>query len=226
MATQTPIRPLASLKQAFRQARLEKQISRRSYATATEPPYPRPQDFHPGNIYRGHRESAAQFRPLPTPRAAIPVKTLCPDPISTITASQLRVLDPSGQRTRLFSPDNPERINPGDVVLVRMANSDPVSGVCINIRRRNPIDTAILLRNQLTRVGVEMWVKVYSPSVTGIEVVQRKEKRARRARLYYMRNPKHDVGSVEGLVRGYLRQRQGVSTGQKGKFKGKKVKKT
>ena len=49
------------------------------------------------------------------------------------------------------------------------------------------MDTGILLRNHFTRVGVEMWVKVYSPNVAGIEVVQRKEKRARRARLYYMR---------------------------------------
>ena len=49
------------------------------------------------------------------------------------------------------------------------------------------MDTSILLRNQLTRVGTEMWVKVYSPTVVGIEVVQRAEKRARRARLYYMR---------------------------------------
>ena len=49
------------------------------------------------------------------------------------------------------------------------------------------MDTGILLRNQFTRTGVEMWVKVYSPNVAGIEVVQRTEKRARRARLYYMR---------------------------------------
>ena len=56
----------------------------------------------------------------------------------------------------------------------------------MNIRRRG-VDTGILLRNQLTRVGVELWVKVYSPNVVGIEVVQRRAKRARRARLYYMR---------------------------------------
>lgn len=49
------------------------------------------------------------------------------------------------------------------------------------------MDTGVLLRNQFTRTGVEMWVKVYSPNVAGIEVVQRKERRARRARLYFMR---------------------------------------
>lgn len=49
------------------------------------------------------------------------------------------------------------------------------------------MESAILLRNQITRVGVEMWYKIYSPNVVGIEVVQRRVKRARRARLYYMR---------------------------------------
>lgn len=74
----------------------------------------------------------------------------------------------------------------GDVLLVRLRNGDPFAGVCLNIRRRG-IDTGVLLRGQLTRVGVEMWYKVYSPNVEGIEVVQRREKRVRRARLYYMR---------------------------------------
>ena len=50
------------------------------------------------------------------------------------------------------------------------------------------MDTGILLRNQLTRVGVEMWVKIYSPTVVGIEVVQRRVgKRRGRARWYYLR---------------------------------------
>lgn len=32
-----------------------------------------------------------------------------------------------------------------------------------------------------------MWVKVFSPGVESVEIVQRTEKRKRRARLYYMR---------------------------------------
>ena len=54
-----------------------------------------------------------------------------------------------------------------------------------------------------------MWFKIYSPNVEGIEVVQRKAKRARRARLYYLRQPRHDVGSVDNIVRQYMRQRAG-----------------
>lgn len=58
-----------------------------------------------------------------------------------------------------------------------------------------------------------MWFKVYSPNVEAIEVVQRKAKRARRAKLYYMRQPRHDVGSVENIVRQYVRQRAGGPLG-------------
>jgi large subunit ribosomal protein L19 len=46
--------------------------------------------------------------------------------------------------------------------------------------------------------------------VEGIEVVQRAVKRARRARLTYMRKPKHDVGSVQNLVLAYQRSRSGL----------------
>jgi len=66
-------------------------------------------------------------------------------------------------------------------------------------------------------VGVEMWFKIYSPNVMGIEIVQRREKRARRARLYYMRQPKHDMGSVDGIVRQYLRQRALLGTKVRGR---------
>ena len=61
-----------------------------------------------------------------------------------------------------------------------------------------------------------MWVKVFSPNVRGIEVVQRAERRARRARLYYYRKPKHDRGSVEAMVEQYLRTRRLVRSGAVG----------
>lgn len=110
----------------------------------------------------------------------------CKDPVQAIHDAQIAAFDPTGSRTRLFSRDNPESAKVGDILLVRQKNGDPYAGVCLNIRKRG-IDTSILLRNQMTRVGVEMWYKVYSPNVTGIEVVQRKDKRARRNKLYYMR---------------------------------------
>ena len=146
------------------------------------------------------------------------IKKTCPIPVATITANSLRQLDPSGARTRLFDKQNPEAARLGDILLVRQRTGDPFAGVCINIRRRG-VDTAVLLRGQLTRVGVEMWYKVYSPLVEGIEVVQRAAKRARRARLTYMRDVKHDRGSVENVVRVYLRQKASLGATE-GKKKG------
>ncbi|KAF1918912.1 translation protein SH3-like domain-containing protein [Ampelomyces quisqualis] len=146
------------------------------------------------------------------------IKKTCPDPVKAVTASQTSLLDPSAARTRLFAKDNPECARVGDILLVRQRTGDPFAGVCINIRRRG-IDTAILLRGQLTRVGVEMWYKIYSPLVEGIEVVQRAAKRARRARLTYMRTAKHDRGSVENVVRIYLRQKAALGMADGGKKK-------
>ncbi|TKA68734.1 hypothetical protein B0A49_06689 [Cryomyces minteri] len=144
-----------------------------------------------------------RIKTYPPPPSA---RAVCKDPIAALTTAQLTTLDPQGARAKLFSKENPEAAKVGDILLVRLKNGDDFAGVCMNIRRRG-IDTAILLRGNLTRVGVEMWYKVYSPNVDGIEVVQRREKRARRARLYYLRKPKHDVGNVENIVRQYQRQR-------------------
>lgn len=134
------------------------------------------------------------------------------DPVKAFQDDQISVLDPNGARTNLFARSNPESAKVGDILLVRLKNGDPFAGVCINIRRRG-IDTGILLRNQLTRVGVEMWYKIYSPNVEGIEVVQRAEKRARRERLTYMRKPKHDRGSVQNIVMQYQRTKSPSSGG-------------
>lgn len=104
-------------------------------------------------------------------------------------------------------------MKPGDILHVRLKNGDPFSGVCINIRQRHAkVDWAILLRNHVTRIPTEMWFKIYSPNIEGIEIVQRAQRRARRVRLYYMRKPKHDMGSVDGIVRQYMRSKTGLQS--------------
>lgn len=52
-----------------------------------------------------------------------------------------------------------------------------------------------------------MSIKVHSPEVQSMEIVQRAAKRARRAKLTYLRKPKHDIGSVQKVVDQYLRER-------------------
>ncbi|KAI9370396.1 translation protein SH3-like domain-containing protein, partial [Aspergillus egyptiacus] len=135
----------------------------------------------------------------------------CKDPIVAVKESQLAVLDPTGERRALFDyRRNPRSVKVGDILRVTFKNGDPFSGVCLSIKL-NGIDTSFLLRNELTRVGVEMSIKVFSPNVESVEIVQRSEKRKRRARLYYMRQPRHDMRSVENIVANYLRQKSALA---------------
>lgn len=145
------------------------------------------------------------------------------DPVAAHHAYQIKKMDPTGARTRLFSKTNADSARVGDILLVTTKRAaEPFAGVCISIRRRG-IESSILLRGQLTRVGVEMWFKVYSRNVTGIEIIKRRVRRARRARLTYMRKPKHDFGSVEQHVREWRRNRNVfASSAGKGKRKQKK----
>nr|OQO26598.1 hypothetical protein B0A51_08279 [Rachicladosporium sp. CCFEE 5018] len=231
--TPSSTRPLANLKQAIRQCRAERAQHRRHYAAATESLYPSLQTryppptpgFRPSQAIKQNRFEIG-LRKIPVIPPPPSTAKVVPDPIASLTSLQLSTLDPASSRRRLFSALNPDRARVGDILLVRLKSGEPFSGVCINIRARSsPIDTAVLLRNNLTRVAVEMWFKIFSPGVSGIEVVRRKEgRRARRAKLYYMRLPKHDIGSVEGVTRTYLRGRQGGAPtgGGGGANKGKK----
>ncbi|KAL3481816.1 translation protein SH3-like domain-containing protein [Aspergillus californicus] len=145
------------------------------------------------------------YPPPPSARNA------CKDPIAAVRESQLAVIDPTGERKELFDyRRNPRSVKVGDILRVTFKNGDPFSGVCLSIKLCG-IDTSFLLRNELTRVGVEMSVKVFSPNVESVEIVKRTEKRKRRARLYYMRQTKHSVGTVENIVRNYLRQKSALA---------------
>jgi large subunit ribosomal protein L19 len=119
---------------------------------------------------------------------------------------EIQRLDPTGARTRLFSKQHADSAKVGDVLMVTTKSGEPFSGVCLSIRRQG-VDTAILLRGQLMKTSVEMWHKIYSPSVIGIDIIWRRPKRARRARLTYMRKPKHDMGSVDQMVFAWKKER-------------------
>lgn len=149
----------------------------------------------------------------------------CKEPIKVIEAQELARLDPTGARTRLFDRANKDRPMPGDILLVTFKSGEPFSGVIISIKGSGPLK-AVLMRNQLTGIGMEMSVKVHSPDVQSMEIVQRAAKRARRAKLTYLRKPEHDMGSVQRIVDQYLRERAKL-TGKKvvsttGKRKGRR----
>jgi large subunit ribosomal protein L19 len=130
----------------------------------------------------------------------------------------MALLDPTGARKRLFDYKNPEGVKVGDILLTTFKSGEPFSGVVMSIKQRG-VDTSVLLRNHLTRIGMEMQIKIFSPLVQSMEVAQKTPKRKRRARLYYLRKPEHDIGSVEKIVAQYLRQRA-LLTGGKAKGPG------
>lgn len=135
--------------------------------------------------------------------------------MSVVDKQQLAILDPTGARARLFDPSNDDRARVGDILLATFKSGEPFSGVIMSIKGSAP-HTSVLLRNHLTRIGTEMSIKVYSPLVQSMEVAQKAAKRKRRARLYYLRKPKHDVGSVQKVVDQYLRQKAILQGGRLG----------
>jgi len=210
------IRPLGYWKSIFRELK-NQQPGRRSLSTVYSAPkkklqFPQnlPEQFYsqiPAAFRPGKPAKLLKvFPPPPTPCSTVK------DPIAAFTATQLAILDPTGERRALFDRKNRQGVKVGDILRVTFKSGDPFAGVCLNIRSRG-VDTAFLLRNKLTKIGCEMWIKVYSPNVDGVEVVQRAEKRKRRARLTYMRKPEHDLGSVENIVRKYLREKPVLSGG-------------
>ncbi|KAI0395320.1 translation protein SH3-like domain-containing protein [Xylariaceae sp. FL0594] len=217
MLTQSVRRPLGAWKGVMRCARQQPRTPLlRTMATETTPtspsstsapPPPKPTLPTP-SLYRlkpktPNAPPRSVFAVYPQARSA---KDMTPEPLKSYHAQQIGYLDPTGARTALFSRRNRDGAKPGDVLMVTTKKGEPFSGVCLSIRRRG-VDTAVLLRNHLTRVGVEMWFKVYSPNVVGIQIVSRRPRRARRARLFYMRQPKHDMGNVDHLVAAWRRTR-------------------
>ncbi len=57
-----------------------------------------------------------------------------------------------------------------------------------------------------------MWFKLYNKNVAGVEIIKRRTRRARRARLTYLRKPKHDMGSVQEFVFAWKRTRNVLTT--------------
>ncbi|KAI0969277.1 translation protein SH3-like domain-containing protein [Xylaria arbuscula] len=187
---------------------------------APAPVLPKPymHSLKPQNPTTPTRSAFYVYPRVPSSRSAVPA------PLEAYHAQQVRRLDPKGLRTRLFSKASRDSAKPGDVLQVTTKRGEPFAGVCLSIRRAG-VDTAILLRNHLTKIGVEMWYKIYSPNVLGIEIVWRRPKRARRARLTYMRQPKHDMGNVDNLVAEWRRTRNVFSSkGRAGKGAGAGVK--
>ncbi|KAG5438787.1 hypothetical protein PCANB_002507 [Pneumocystis canis] len=122
--------------------------------------------------------------------------------------NHIQTLDPTGEKTLLFSKKSQNSIKPGDILQVETYNSLPnktnisiFSGYLIAIHRKG-VNTSFRLRNQVMRTGVEMQFNLYSPAIKNIKVILRGALgRIRRAKLYYLRQPRHNPGPVEILLK-------------------------
>ncbi|PNY25298.1 54S ribosomal protein subunit img1, mitochondrial [Tolypocladium capitatum] len=197
MNTATARRPLGCIKAALRQMRHQR-ASQRCLATAAAAAH---------GVFSSRQRAAIdkinRFEIWPQVPS---IRSTHPDPMPALRQQQVAALDPAGARTRLFSREHADSAKVGDVLMVTTKAGEPFSGAFIQIRRRGA-DTAVLLRGQMMKTGVEMWFKIYSPTVTGIDIIWRRPKRARRARLTYMRKPQHDMGNVDQLVSAWKKER-------------------
>ncbi|KAL1857390.1 hypothetical protein VTK73DRAFT_8097 [Phialemonium thermophilum] len=218
-------RPLGCLKMSLRQARLDRLLFRRMLATASSAESTTSSSPLPEHSFFAVRDPKTRkvrtaFAVYDTPSSAAsaslsssaPLPKPPPDPLPALHAAQIARIDPTGARTALFNKANKDSARVGDVLIVtHRRGGEPFAGVLMAVRRAG-IDTAILLRNHLTKVGVEMWFKIYNKNVAGIEIVRRRPKRARRAKLTFLRKPKHDVGSVDRYVLAWRRSRSVLTT--------------
>ncbi|KAM0249553.1 hypothetical protein ACHAQJ_008981 [Trichoderma viride] len=188
------------LKAALRRTRYQKTFQRCLATEAASPSITK-------NAFsqRQHMDKQKVLKFQVWPQVSSP-RTTNPDPMPALREQEITRLDPTGARTRLFSRNHADSAKVGDVLMVTTKSGEPFSGAFIQMRRRG-VDTAILLRGQMMKTGVETWFKIYSPTVTGIDIIWRKPKRARRARLTFMRQPKHDMGSVDNLVSAWKKER-------------------
>ncbi|KAH7887949.1 hypothetical protein F5I97DRAFT_1935985 [Phlebopus sp. FC_14] len=104
----------------------------------------------------------------------------------------------------LFSRKHPDRIRPGSVLTVTLGHAPGVfSGVLLSIRRRG-LDSSLVLRNVVQRVGVEMQIFINSPHVKDIRVVQRaggtKANTFRKAKLFFLRDSPEKMTAIASGV--------------------------
>ncbi|CEJ89422.1 hypothetical protein VHEMI05265 [[Torrubiella] hemipterigena] len=200
-------RPLGCLKTALRRSRQQK-LFQKGIATRAAPALD--QALNPRQ--KANMIKVSKFEVYPRVPS---IRSSYPDPMPLLQQAQITMLDPTGARTRLFSRDQADSAKPGDVLMVSTKTGEPFSGVLLDIRRRGA-ESSILLRGQMMKTSVETSFKIYSPTVTGINIVWRRPKRARRAKLTYMRKPKHDMGSVDHLVAAWKQEKFALKARTKG----------
>lgn len=135
--------------------------------------------------------------------------------MASVEAQIRSELDPQSRLTSLFSRTSKDRIPPGSVLSIETyqnatkTSSSAFSGVLIAIRRRG-LSTSFVVRNIVSKLGVEVRFNLYSPLLKDIKIVQRAIagkndkkgglRRTRRAKLYYLRNDDRKLAGISKSV--------------------------
>lgn len=143
--------------------------------------------------------------------------------MASLTQDMRHQHDPTGRLTALFSRTSTERVPPGSVLLVETWTNaskttfSTFSGVLLAVRRRGTA-TSIVLRNVVQKLGVEVRFNVYSPLLKDIKVVQRalagkdqkggNLRRARRAKLYYLRRDDRKLAGIGKAIQSLRNEQQ------------------
>lgn len=111
----------------------------------------------------------------------------------------LQKYDPTGKRRALVGPNG---VRSGDVIRVTYQDRSVVVGRVIGVKRgHNNVATNIHIRNKLNKIGVEMRVPLYNPTIRNIEIVSKPETYLSRRKHYYIRNTKHDVEDLDEFIK-------------------------
>ncbi|KAH3682597.1 hypothetical protein WICPIJ_006436 [Wickerhamomyces pijperi] len=127
------------------------------------------------------------------------------DVMQTYKDSQYTKLDPTFWRRDLIKPserNNGTVLRSGDIVRV-MYNTRTIpafTGQIIKISKKG-LDSNLLLRNLISKVGVELHVKLFNPLISRIDVVRRPNQYKPRNRQYYIRGNRLDVGDLDASLR-------------------------
>lgn len=132
--------------------------------------------------------------------------------------------DENDRLTALFHRRSPTQIPIGSVVTVeswtstQRTGSTSFSGILLGVRRRGT-STSFVLRNLVQKLGVEVRFNLYSPLLKDVKVVARADagrgaktiapgsiRRARRAKLYYLRKDDNKIAGVAKAIKSRRQQ--------------------
>ncbi|CCG81928.1 putative Mitochondrial ribosomal protein [Taphrina deformans PYCC 5710] len=132
-----------------------------------------------------------------------------------VSNTLLSRVDPTGERQAMISRKNSKGLRVGQALSIYAYNNYPAptpisvfSGYLIGIKRSG-VESSLRIRSRVMRIGTEMRFPVFSPTIKEIRVIKETPpKKIRRAKLFYMRDEKHDRGSVDAILKADRERRE------------------